>query len=62
MSVSDRETPGRDADRQAWEPMRFEYLGHVTELVGEDPPGKLTGDEHEGPHPKSKVPGVPGGG
>jgi hypothetical protein len=63
MSASDGTTP-KAADargRGPWEAMRLDYLGDVTELVGQDPPGKaITTAGHEGPLPKSKSPGIPG--
>jgi hypothetical protein len=62
MSASDGKTPatGEAGTRRAWESMRLDYLGHVTELVGQDPPGKVvTTAGHEGPLPKSKSPGSP---
>jgi hypothetical protein len=63
MSASDgkaAETPG-SAARAPWEAMRLDYLGHVTELVAQDPPGKaITTSGQEGPLPKSKSPGQPG--
>jgi hypothetical protein len=63
MSASAEKTPnaGRPEARETWEPMRLDYLGHVTELVGADPPGKaITTAGQEGPLPKSKSPGQPG--
>jgi hypothetical protein len=63
MTASEGKTPssGAAGARAAWESMRLDYLGHVTELVGQDPPGKnITTAGQEGPLPKSKSPGTPG--
>ncbi len=63
MSASDGKTPtaADAAARVAWETMRLDYLGHVTELVGQDPPGKaITTAGVEATLPKSKSPGQPG--
>jgi hypothetical protein len=64
MSESDRKvsTDGEVAARRAWEPMRLEYLGHVTELVAgpsdQGTPGKASAEGHEGPLPGKKAPGA----
>jgi len=63
MSASDGKTPttADAAARGVWETMRLDYLGHVTELVAADPPGKaITTAGQEATLPKSKSPGAPG--
>jgi hypothetical protein len=62
MSGSERDVRKDEGGRrEAWEPMRLEYLGHVTELVfgpaDVGVPGKTSAEGHEGPLPGKKSPG-----